>query len=65
MLALSNMKCCQVFFPSRFEQTPHLDDPSNLIYKRLQGEVNWSEAEHNIKQEGVYFFGGRNAQSTA
>jgi|LauGreDrversion4_2_1035121.scaffolds.fasta_scaffold86786_2 hypothetical protein len=55
------MKCCLVFFPSRYEQTPHDGDPSIVTYKRLATEINWSEAEHNIKHEGVYFFGGKDA----
>ncbi len=55
---LSNMKCCHVFFPSRFEKTPLEGDPSCLTYQRLSQQINWSVAEHNIKLEGVYFFGG-------
>lgn len=62
---LSSMKCCLVFYPSRYQHTPHEGDPSALTFKGLQNGINWSEAEHNIRQEGVYFFGGRDAQSMA
>ena len=55
---LSNMKCCMVFYSSRYDQTPHEGDPSGITYKRIAKEPNWSVAEHNIKQEGIYFFGG-------
>lgn len=65
MPALSNMKCVPVFFPSRYDPTPNQDDLGKLSFKRLQAEVNWSEAEHNIKHEGVYFFGGHDSQSIA
>jgi hypothetical protein len=61
MPALTNQKSCQVFYPSRYEPTPNPEDPSNVTFKRLQAPVNWSEAEHNIKYEGVYFFGGLNS----
>ena len=62
---LSNMKCVPVFYPSRFDQTPHEGDPASLTYKRLAKDINWSVAEHCIKQEGVYFFGGQDARSQA
>jgi len=29
---LSNMKCCHVFFPSRFEKSPIDGDPSGVTY---------------------------------
>lgn len=46
---LSNMKCCMIFYPSRFEHTPHDGDPAGVTYKRIAKEPNWSEAEHHIK----------------
>lgn len=32
---LTNMKCCTIFYPSRFEQTPHEGDPAHVTYKRI------------------------------
>lgn len=65
MPALASQKCCLVFYKSRFDHTPHEGDPSNVLYKRLQMAVNFEEAEHHIKEEGVYFFGGRDASGIA
>lgn len=62
---LSNMKCCMIFYSSRFEHTPHEGDPASVSYKRIAKEPNWSVAEHNIKHEGIYFFGGQDARSQA
>eukprot|EP00347_Sterkiella_histriomuscorum_P003273 403364919 len=52
--AITNHKCCPVFYPSRH----HKD--SRISMKKLAQEVNWSESEHFIQQEGIYLFGGRN-----
>ena len=41
---LSNMRCCHVFFPSRFETVPHEGDPSVLSYKKLANQINWGIA---------------------
>ena len=62
MPILTNQKCCVVFYKSRFGQTPHEDDPSSVQYKRLQVAANYSEVEYQIKEEGVYYFGGKDSQ---
>jgi hypothetical protein len=61
MPELLNMKCCSVFYPSRYHHTLHNDDPRVVSFRNLKSPVNWSEAEHLIKEEGVYFFGGKDA----
>ncbi|CDW72708.1 kelch motif family protein [Stylonychia lemnae] len=56
---ITNTQCCPVFYPSRY-----LGD-GRLSYKKISQQVNWSESEHYIKQEGIYMYGGRNNENIA
>jgi len=60
--ALTNQKCAPVFYLSRYRKMTEQGHGIDLCMDKVTDEIDWATAEYLIKQEGIYFFGGRDAK---